>query len=939
MPARRAASSVSPGMGSDGPAVEAGDPLAALRKSVRFLGEQLGEVLLEQGGESLLDAVEQVRKLAIRQRGRKQVDLAELAEQVAALDPDTTFDVVRAFHTYFHLINLAEQEQRLRSLLAREGAEAPRPRSDSIAAALGMLRQAAVPAAAIRGLLARLEVRPVFTAHPTEVRRGTVLRHLRRVAELVATLEGQALRQDERAILVEALKDAITLLWQTQEIRPKRPGVADEAVSVLHTALPTLFSVVPRLYRDLEQQLEAAYPRRNLETPLFLRFGTWVGGDRDGNPHVTPDVSETVMRLQRDLVLERYEQQAHDLGRMLSTSERLVGCSNELRDWLVLRQEQLPEVGVPARDRHPDEPYRRAFSIVQEQLRLARVAAEQPGAYRGPDELLLDLRVLERSYRSFHGARLAQGPLRDFARCVQVFGFHGLAMDFRQHSARHTEAMAELLGYEGLEGYPELDEDQRIELLHKRLEQGPGLWRADLELSEEAVEVLETFATMARLQDQLGTRACDTYVISMTLRPSHVLEVLVLAREAGVRVCRVVPLFESIDELRRCGEIMERLFALPAYRQQVTECGDLQEVMLGYSDSAKQGGSLCSLWSLYRAHRDLAAVAARHGVALQLFHGRGGAVGRGGGPMERAIMAQPRGSLNGRFKVTEQGEVIFGRYANPRIAHRHLEQVTGAVIRASLDPTVLPGRAEAEAAWDALMEELSGRSERAYRSLVYETPEFLTFFRQATPIQEIARLNAGSRPVRRGSSQRIEDLRAIPWVFSWTQIRCNLPGWYGLGSALGWAEDDGHLATLQRMYQQWPFFRSIVDNAHFSLGTASLEVTRLYAGLVEDAAVRRKVLGRIEREYRLAASIVPRISGHAELLGGSPILQRSVSLRNPYVDPLHCAQVALLRRWRAGCGDDGEPGSESPLDESCQELLNAILHSVNGIAAGVQVSG
>ncbi len=913
------------------------DPLAELRASVRFLGEQLGEVLKEQGGPALLETVERVRKTAIRLRERRQVNLAELAEQVAALDADTTFAVVRAFHTYFHLINLAEQEQRLRTLREREAALAPRPRHESLAEALLAVRDAGVPAAAVRALLGRLEVRPVFTAHPTEVRRRTVLNHLRRIAALVATLEGTLLRRDERAMQVEALKDAITLLWQTQEIRDRRPSVQDEAASVLHTVLPTLFAAVPRLYRDLAQALELAYPQRRLEVPLFLRFGTWVGGDRDGNPNVTPGVSEATMEMQRTLVLERYEQEAGELSRVLSSSERLVGCSQELRVWLDAQAATLPELARALDERYPDQPYRRAFALIAERLRRARLAAGQPGAYAGADDLIADLHVIERSLEAHRGARLARGPVGDFLCRVAVFGFHGLAMDFRQHSARHTAALAELLAPQGVADYAGLDELARIELLRQVLQRGSRLWDPERPLSDATREVLETFAMLARLQRRMGVAACDTYVISMTLRPSHVLEALVLAREAQVPVCKIVPLFESIDELRSCGEIMDRLLGLPEYRRHVAATGDVQEVMLGYSDSNKQGGFLCSLWALYGAHRDLAAVAAKHGVALRLFHGRGGAVGRGGGPMERAIMAQPRGSLNGRFKVTEQGEVIFTRYANPRIAHRHLEQVTQAVIRASLDPAVLPGRAEAEPGWEALVEELARRAEQAYRSLVYETPEFLTFFRQATPIQEIARLNAASRPVSRGGGQHLEDLRAIPWVFSWTQIRCNLPGWYGLGTALGWAEREGHLETLRAMYQRWPFFRTLVDNADFSLGTASLEVTRLYAGLVEDEAIRRKVFGRIEREYRQAARLVPAISGHERLLGGSPVLQRSVALRNPYVDPLHCAQVALLRRWRGTCShEQGTAGAE---DTRCQELLRGILHTINGIAAGVQVSG
>jgi phosphoenolpyruvate carboxylase len=904
-------------------------PIEHLREDVRLLGSLLGQVLQEQGGPQLLDLVERVRRLAISRRTDPSPEKeAELRRTLEGLDLRDCYRVVRAFTLYFHLINLAEEHHRLRTLRDREVRGQPAPRPESVAAAVATLRQEGVSGARLASLLERLEVQPVFTAHPTEARRASVLVHLREVADLLAALNTPLATPEERRRAVHGLLARITVLWQTDEVRSRRPSPLDEVLGGLYYLERSAWRVAPVLFRDLQEAVEEAFPEAKEAVRPFLRFGSWMGGDRDGHPLVTTEVTQRTLELQRERVLRLYGEEVAALARELSVSTRRAGVAEELQ---ASAEADLQELGLGPDLPSPTEPYRRKLHAVAERLR--RTADRSPGGYASPQDFLRDLELVRRSLEANQAGRVARGRLQDLAVRVRTFGFHFASLDLRQESGVHGRVVAQLLRRAGLvEDYLALPEPERAALLARLLE-GPSV-PLDPE-DPEAAEVVRLFQALPGWQERFGQEACQTYIVSLTEGPSDVLEVLWLAAQVGLfrygagevtSRLHVVPLFERIEELRRCGEIVDTLLRTPLYRAHLAAWGDLQEVMLGYSDSNKDGGYLAANWALQRAHRVLPEVARRHGCQVRLFHGRGGAIGRGGGPTERAILAQPPEALDGRLKLTEQGEVLAARYSNPQVARRHLEQLTSALLRASLISSHHPEPARRER-WEAIMEELAERSRAAYRALVYEDPDFPTYFAQATPIAEITRLNVASRPPARGRPDRVEDLRAIPWVFSWTQTRTNLPGWYGLGSALDdfACADPGAMAELRAMYAGWPFFRSVVDNAQISLGTADLEIARLYAELVEDRAVRERIYGRIREEFDLTVRRVLEVTGQRELLENSPVLQRSVRLRNPYVDPMNYLQVQLLRERRA-----------RPEDPEVAELLH---HTVNGVAAGLQTTG
>ena len=924
------------------------DPTSdALRIDVRDLGALLGVVLREQGGEELFAAVERVRHLAIQLRSGRAATLEPLLDAGRDVPDHLVGSVVRAFATYFHIINTVEQQHRLRALRTRRREQAESLISESIAEAVAAIPPS-VPAEEARAFFDALRVTPVFTAHPTESRRRTVLDHLAELARLVDARDDPLLAPDEREALHREILERITLLWQTEEVRPRRPTVLDEVDSILASAGDSLFEVVPRLHDDLDAALGGRFPGLEDGDRGFVRVGSWVGGDRDGNPNVTADVTRDTMARHKRLALSRYLNDTTQLRRELSVASTRSAVSDALRASLERDAGQLADVAASLAGRYENEPYRRKLEFIVERLRRtlatpwdAPDGSRAVGSYQAASDFLADLGLIDASLRAADGERIADGLLRDLIIRVETFGFHFAALEIRQHSGRHESAVAELLASAGIAGdYAGLDEPARQELLEAVLGSGRPLPLSVAHLTPETRETIDTVQLVRTIQERFGRDACATYVISMAADPSDLLEVLVLAQQVGLYPAgrgraglglRVVPLFETVQELGRAPEIMARVWALDGYRRNLDAWDRAQEIMLGYSDSNKDGGFVASGWWLYAAQRELAALAARHDVQLLLFQGRGGAVGRGGGPMHRAILAQPLGALGGRFKVTEQGEVVFARYGQPGIARRHLGQVVGAVIRASLDPATRAGQEPPEPAWSDVMAELAERGRQVYRALVYETPEFLTFFREATPIDALARLNLASRPASRGGSGSVEELRAIPWVFAWTQNRCNLPGWYGLGAAL-----EGAVATdperLHQMYARWPFFRSLLDNAQIALATATLDVTRLYARLVRDEAVRDQIMGRIEAEHERTRRLVLAVTGQSELLEHASVLRRSIALRNPYVDPLHCAQVDLLARWRAAEAE-GRAGPD------VEGLLGPLLRTINGIAAGVQTTG
>jgi len=903
----------------------------------------LGTVLEEQGGPQLLRTVEAIRRAAIVERTHAAADSprSHLAAAVAELDGRQLVDIARAFTTYFHLINTAEERQRLLRLRIHELHEGRRPGSP--ADVLAKLAADGLGNEALADLIGHLHIQPVFTAHPSEVRRRSIITHLIRVRELLIQRRASGLTPAERDALDESMLRVIGVLWQTDEIPASRPTPEEEVSHGLFYLRSTVYPLLPLLYRELERDVRAASPDGATDLGAFLRFGSWIGGDRDGNPYVTHDVTRRVLLLQRDAVLGAYQDDLAELMDALSQSTRRVPVSSELIASIERDCTEMAAEGEAARQQFPFEPYRQKLSLMR--ARLSHVAAaESDGnpqrSYASPSYLLDDLQLIRQALIEHGGRRQAETQVDDLERRVRAFGFHLAALDIRQISRVHEAAVAELLARADIaHSYDTLVEADRRDVLLRAL----ATLEADTTLldgySEETQEALQLFHTIREMQAVLGPEACHTYIISDTEEVSDVLEVLLLARATGlVRLnaegtltgaLRTVPLFERVESLHNAGRVVDELLHMPVHRSLLVQWNDVQEVMVGYSDSNKDGGYVTASWELYRAKRQLAESCSRHGVGLMLFHGRGGAIGRGGGPTVGAIAAEPPQAIGGRFKVTEQGEVIHARYANPDIAHRHLEQLIGAVLSTSLTPEV-----EVVPAWLAIMDEVSEQAHAAYRTLVAGAEGFLDYFLQSTPIGEISELRTSSRPARRAAGN-VETLRAIPWVFSWTQSRANIPGWYGVGTGLGLEtfrnDDPDRLRELQSMYRGWPFFRSLLDNAQISLAIADMRIAALYADLVEDEQVRERILGMILAEYRRTQQGLLAVTGQPELLSNVPVLRDSIALRNPYLDPLHAIQVRLLREMRAAVSREG--------DSKVDELRYAVQHTISGIAAGLQSTG
>lgn len=906
-----------------------------LRRDVNQLGSLVGEVIREQGGPELLAAVEHLRRESIALRSDAQGDERREAALRAWVEDQPgarLLALVRSFSVYFHLINLAEQHHRVRTLREREREGGSL--HESIAAAMTTLRDAGMNGAIVADGLRQLRVRPVFTAHPSEARRQTLRRHLLEAAELIARLDSADALPRELAVTRDALRERITLIWHTAAAREAQPTVLDEVRSVLTVLAGIVYDIAPQVARALEEAKIAAYPElaTGEVTHPWLRAGTWVGGDRDGHPGVTPEITRAAARLARIAVLRRYRDEMRALGLDLSLSARLAGASPALLESI---EHDRAALDVQPVRRWRDEPYRRKCGLIGERLR--RTEEGSAGGYRAAAEFAADLALIAESLMAHGGGRIATGPVRDLQRRVTFFGFHLAELEIRQHAARYNAAVAELFGLAGATGYDALDDAERLAAIEGRLTEGPFAHDAE-SLSTRTRDILETFRAMADIQALGGPEACQTAIISMCRAPSDVLAVVLLAREVGLvqfgtddlvsSSLDIVPLFEEIAELRASGVLLARLCAVPTYRAVLRSRGDRQQVMVGYSDSNKDGGYLSATWQTYRAQEQLAEAAATRGIALAIFHGRGGAVGRGGGPMGRAILARPPEARTPELKVTEQGEVIAARYGHPGIAERHLEQIIHALLLSALGP----GEATPPADWLAAMEELAERSRAAYVAGVKESPALLRFFREATPFPELGGLNLASRPVSRagttGAAIALDDLRAIPWVFSWTQVRANLPGWFGIGSALSEAIANGGLEQLRAMYRGWRAFAGALDNAQLSLGTADLLTVRRYATLATDGEA---ALAPIIAEYERSVAAILAITEQDALLEGASTLARSIRLRNPYVDALHLAQITLLRRYRALPPD--APAAERAI------LLDGINNSINGIAAGVQTTG
>ena len=917
------------------------DPLS---REVKLLGALLGQVIVEQAGPELFELVERVRRSAVAARRDGDPGLrATFAAEVAAIGLDRAEDVVRAFGLYFQLINLAEERHRVRVLRRRGRAARGGVLDDSAAEAIETLRRRAGDAA-VADLIGRLQISPVLTAHPTEARRRTLLLALRRCAGLLERLDDPRLTPDEDRDVRRRLREEITLLWRTTELRGVTPTPLDEVRTALAFFDETLFTLVPRLYRGLDASLDPVDARapdgaaasdegrtgtRPPRVGAFLHWGSWIGGDRDGNPSVTADLTERTLRIHADHVLRGYEAVATRLMQTLAAAVTARDVPRALAGRLARDAETLEEADRQLRRRFPDEPYRQRFGFIAERLRRTRAfltgtPAPLTGRYLSPDELDEELAEIQAALVADGLERVAYGVVQDLRWQLATFGFHLAALEVRQHAEVHRGALAAVRT--GAPGETELV---------------PGV---DLD------EVLATFRAVAHLQARYGVAAIHRYVISFTSSPSDVTDVLDLAAAAAgpdgtPPALDVVPLFESGAALAGAGEILDRLLADPRYRAHLAGRDNRQEVMLGYSDSNKELGFVAANWMLHEAQAALVAAAGRHGVELTLFHGRGGAIGRGGGPTHRAIRGQAPGSVDARLKLTEQGEVIAAHYANPVIARRQLDQLVGAVLLASTP--------EHAAALDAvrqhgapIMAELAESSRAAYRALVFDDPGFAAFFRSATPVAEIAGLRLGSRPAARGraggggsggapgaasDAPPVDALRAIPWVFSWSQARIELPGWYGLGTALEayrTAHGESGLGELGRLYRAWPFLTSVLDNAELSLARADMAVARRFASLARSPDDRRRWMS-IEEEYERTVRWLLRVAGRDRLLDGAPVVQRSIGLRNPYVDALSELQLRLL----------GDLRSRSPDDADRERLRRIVQLTVNGVAAGLQGTG
>ncbi|HQU79577.1 MAG TPA: phosphoenolpyruvate carboxylase [Azonexus sp.] len=907
-----------------------------LRDDIRLLGRVLGDTVREQEGEAAFDIVERVRQTAVRfARDGDPTARAELAALLDPLSGDTTQAVVRAFSYFLQLTNIAEDEHHIRRRRAHDLAGSP-PREGSLVHALDTLATANVSPEALADFFAHALVAPVLTAHPTEVQRQSLIRNHRDIAHLLDQRERLQMTPEEEAENDLGLANAILTLWQSRMLRPVRLKVIDEVKNGITYFKETFFTELPRLYIQAAQQLQKRYPETLWALPPFFRVGSWIGGDRDGNPFVTAEILKEALRLQSAAALNHYLEEVHELGGELPLSDLLVNVTPQLL--------ALAEHSTDFSPQRADEPYRRALSGIYARLAATARVLDQvepvrheigsAAPYDNPDALRADLKALANSLKRNGSANLAGGRLRRLLRAVQVFGFHLAPIDLRQNSEVHARSVAELLAGAGrCPDYEALSEFDRIRLLVEEISTPRPLYSPYLNYSDETQGELAIFFAARELREKYGSAALPNCIISKTDGVSDLLELALLLKESGLLLpgaqsrldVNIIPLFETIEDLQKSAATMAGVFAIPAYRELLAGRGDEQEVMLGYSDSNKDGGFLTSGWELYKAEIELARIFSEHGVRLRLFHGRGGSVGRGGGPTYHAILAQPVGAVSGQIRLTEQGEVISTKYGNPDTGRRNLEVLLAATLEASL--TDHENKVEPAEQFHAVMDELSARAFNAYRGLVYETPGFTTYFRQSTVVSEIASLNIGSRPASRKASERIEDLRAIPWVFSWAQCRLMLPGWYGFGAAVdGYlsANSDG-LATLRRMVKSWPFFQSLLSNMDMVLAKTDLAIASRYAELVADAELRERIFSRIKAEWALTKKHLLAILEQDDFLADNPMLKRSLQLRSPYMDPLNHLQVELLKRHRAGDTDE--------------RLARGIHLSINGVASGLRNSG
>ena len=997
-----------------------------LQHRLKVVEELWESVLRSECGQELVDLLASLRQLSSPEGQATDSPQSSVPELIEKLDLNAAIRATRAFALYFQLINSVEQhyEQRTQLLSRRvtyqksaiasvnshnngethqvssnqmarvaelqkngqENSAFPEP-SSTFHWLFPQLRELNVPPRQIQRLLDNLDVRLVFTAHPTEITRHTIRAKQRRIANILALLDqaedaSRALELTsswEVEACIEQLREEIRLWWRTDELHQFKPTVLDEVDYTLHYFQEVLFEAIPQLYFRLKQSLKASLPRLKPPAKNFCKFGSWVGSDRDGNPSVTPQVSWQTACYQRNLVLEKYIESLGNLIGLLSLSLHCSDVLPELLDSLEQDRAEMPEVYERLSIRYRQEPYRLKLAYIQERLektleRNLRISQSKPlqmeisdnsdrCVYHSGAEFLAELQMIERNLAE---TGLSCQELENLICQVEIYGFNLAHLDIRQESSRHSDTINEITAYLEIlpKPYNELSESERSLWLATELQTRRPLIPSELPFSDKARETIETFRMLRQLQQEFGEEICQTYVISMSHDVSDLLEVLLLAKEAGLydpstakTTVRVVPLFETVEDLKRAPGVMKSLFELPLYRASLAggydllvtnnelttndneQITSLQEVMLGYSDSNKDSGFLSSNWEIHKAQKSLQTIAEEYGVELRIFHGRGGSVGRGGGPAYEAILAQPGRSINGRIKITEQGEVLASKYSLPELALYHLETVTTAVIQASLLGT---GFDNIEP-WNEIMEELSTRSREHYRALIYEQPDFLDFFNEITPIQEISQLQISSRPARRGGKKDFSSLRAIPWVFSWTQTRFLLPSWYGVGTALkGFLDEEPeeNLKLLRYFYLKWPFLKMAISKVEMTLAKVDLQIAGHYVRKLskeEDLERFERLFEQITNEYNLTRDLVLAIAEHKRLLDGDPDLQRSVQLRNGTIVPLGFLQVSLLKRLRQHSNQTATGFVQSRYSKG--ELLRGALLTINGIAAGMRNTG
>jgi len=909
-----------------------------LSATIHFLGGLLGQVITDQESPAIFDLEENIRQLAKQRRSTRSGSAEQakasalLADEVRALTSQAARPVAAAFSLYFDLVNLAEEDQRVQLLRREELKNYPNPVHDSIGEAIALLKSRQVSLEAMKKLLGSLQIELVLTAHPTEAKRRTILSKLQRMAGILHQLRRSDLLPRELDSLRKSMLSEVTSLWHTDYARASRIKVEDEVRTALYFVDEVFWDVLPSIYEDLEAALEQHYPGLHARSS-WLTLASWVGGDRDGNPNVTHEVTAEALRLHRGLAADRQRRAIQDLSRRLSLSARRLPPPPEMAAWFESRRPLPPHVSY-LETRYANEPYRLALSLLATDL--IEVARDDvPAVLFGREDVtprpraatfLGPLKIIRHSMPQ---------PISDWLPVTlqqqfEIFGLHAMRLDTREDASRLNAALNEVLGALGIHArYDRMIPAERLGLLVRLLNAPPPQLAPNPGVTPQTAETIATFKMMNRTRKIYGDELLGPAVISMTSGVADVLAVLLLASWTGsADGLDVVPLFETLKDLKAAPAILEELFRLPVYREHLATCHHHQMVMVGYSDSNKDGGYLAANWTLYQAQEQIAYTCQQHQVEFTLFHGRGGTVARGGGPANRGIRAQPPGTINGHFRLTEQGEIISSRYSNPNLAHRHLEQIVNAVLLASFPEEMGEARPVPEE-WRTELNGMAAAAHRTYRRLVHETQGFMDYWKAVTPIQEIQRLQIGSRPASRASGgSSIGRIRAIPWVFSWMQSRYNLPGWYGLGSGLAASTLDR--SRLREMYAAWPFFRSLFDNAEMSLLKADIEIAALYSTLMQDQDFASRIFQDIRSEYNRTQDLVLTISGHTQLMQEDTAIQRSIHLRNPYIDPLNYIQVEMLRRLRA---------LPDPESSKAAALWDVIVLTINGIASGLRNTG